>query len=57
VAVASVQSLGLFADIVQIAAGLKELQIESAFTHLAKLEEDTARPARATPVERSGGGA
>lgn len=44
-----------FADFLDIAAGLKELKIESAFTHLAKLDEENER--RKIPVERSGGGA
>lgn len=47
-----------FQDFLDIAAGLKELQIESAFTHLAKLDEKFDPDAvPAIPVERSGGGA
>ncbi|GMK55798.1 hypothetical protein CspeluHIS016_0208540 [Cutaneotrichosporon spelunceum] len=44
-----------FQDFLDIAAGLKELQLESAFTHLARLGEDKERPR--ISVERSGGGA
>jgi len=40
----------------QIAAGLKELQIESAFTHLAKLEEADKKTRAVANVKRSGGG-
>jgi hypothetical protein len=45
----------------QIAAGLKELSLESAFTHLAKLGPGASTSApggerRKIPVERSGGG-
>lgn len=48
-----------FQDFLDIAAGLKELQLDSAFTHLAKLgEDDQPAPERKKiPVERSGGGA
>ncbi|TXT13074.1 hypothetical protein VHUM_01475 [Vanrija humicola] len=48
-----------FQDFLDIAAGLKELQLDSAFTHLAKLGEDEqpAPERKKIPVERSGGGA
>lgn len=50
-----------FQDFLDIAAGLKELQLDSAFTHLAKLgaeDKDRAEAARKrVSVERSGGGA
>ncbi|BEI85137.1 hypothetical protein CcaverHIS002_0505380 [Cutaneotrichosporon cavernicola] len=45
-----------FQDFLDIAAGLKELQLDSAFTHLAKLGDDKEQRPRIS-VERSGGGA
>lgn len=46
-----------FDDFLEIAAGLKELSIESAFTHIALGEEGTHPLSAPISVDRSGGGA
>ena len=45
-----------FQDFLAIAAGLKELQLESAFTHLAQLDQSRLEDGAPGMVDAGGGG-